>query len=300
MTTPSDPSPVATAHDGPSPIEVPSERRRPRLVSIHGAQMGKRWVVEACGIVIGRDPARAGLVLPDPAISARHCAVEHDPATGEFRVSDLGSRNGTFVNGEKIGERRLCDGDKLFVGETVLAWSLDDELGKGFHSGVESRVDLDALTGLLVKRAFDLELARAFAQARDFEKGLSLLMMDVGEYETIDPDRSRKTSALCVAEIGRIIGAELVSAGRACRFGGDRFIALLHPAEREAAWALAERICARVSAYTFERHGAPVHSMISIGIAELGPELPTPDHLLQVADEACFRARRAGRTQVSR
>lgn len=41
------------------------ERLRPRLISIHCAHLGKRSAVEACGVVLGRNPAQAGLALPD-------------------------------------------------------------------------------------------------------------------------------------------------------------------------------------------------------------------------------------------
>ena len=287
----------------PSPEPEPEprlERRRPRLVSIHGAQLGKRWELAPCGLVIGRDPAQAGLVLSDPAVSARHCALELEPVTGEFQVSDLGSRNGTFVNGEKVGERRLCAGDRLFVGETVLEFTLDEALGAGFHSGIDGRLDIDALTGLLVKRAFDLEFARAFALAGEGAGPLSVLMMDLDEQRSPTDGRVQKHHALCIAEVGRIIREEVATAGCACRFAGDDFLALLHPLETTRGLLLAERIRARVAEYAFERDGAQANPTISIGIAELHPGLPTLDHLLQAADEALYRAKCAGRNQVSR
>ena len=304
MASPTDPKTEPIARLAPTRPEAEPEpvleRRRPRLVSIHGAQLGKRWELAPCGVVIGRDPAQAGLVLSDAAISARHCALEHETVSGEFSVSDLGSRNGTFVNGEKVGERRLCDGDKLFVGETVLEFRLDDALGAGFHSGVDGRLDIDALTGLLVKRAFDLELARAFAQAGERVEPLSVLMLDLDEQRSPSDGKAQKLGALCIAEVGRIIREEVASSGCACRFAGEDFLALLHPLESSLGLAIAERIRARVEACAFERHGADANPTISIGIADLNAGLPTPDHLLQTADEALFRAKRAGGNQVSR
>jgi diguanylate cyclase (GGDEF)-like protein len=297
---PTEPKPETSARLAPLLPEPALERSRPRLVSIHGAHLGKRWALEACGVVIGRDPAQAGLALPDPAVSARHCALELEAVTGEFTVSDLESRNGTFVNGEKVSERRLCAGDKLFVGETVLEFSLDDSLGAGFHSGIDGRVDVDALTGLLVKRAFDLELARAFAQASAGAGALSVLMLDMDGQRSATDDKAQKMGALCIAEVGRIIRETVATAGCACRNGCDQFLACLFPLDLERGAELAERIRARVAAYGFERDGVQVSPTISIGIAELRPDLPTPDHLLQVADEALFRAKQAGRNQVSR
>jgi diguanylate cyclase (GGDEF)-like protein len=221
------------------------ERRRPSLVSIHGAHLGKRWTVEACGVVIGRDPAQAELALPDPAVSGRHCALELEPATGEFTVSDLASRNGTFVNSEKVAERRLPDGDRIFVGETVLEFTLE-------------------------------------------------------ELESSDDDKTQKAGSLSIAEVGRIIREGVASAGCACRNSSCEFPAFLHPLELSRGLELAELIRARVAAYEFERDGVQVHPTISIGIAQLHPGLPTPDHLLQAADEALYRAKRTGRNQVSR
>ena len=92
----------------------------------------------------------------------------------------------------------------------------------------------------------------------------------------------------------------VATAGCACRFSGDQFIALLHPLGLARGMELAEQIRARVQAYRFERDGVQMQPTISIGVAELEPGLATPDHLLQLTDEALYRAKRAGRNQVSR
>ena len=300
MASPTDPKAETIAVFAPVQAEPGFERPRPSLVSIHGAQLGKRWPIETGGLVIGRDPAQASLALPDPAISSRHCAIELEPVTGEFSVTDLASRNGTYVNGEKVSERSLRDGDKLFVGETVLKFTLHDAIDASFHSEIDRRMNVDALTGLVVKREFDLELAGVFAQAASDGEPLTLLMMDMDGLKSINDDKGHQMGSLCIAEVGRIIREEVAAAGRACRFGGDEFIAFLHPLELPAGARLAERIRARVAAYEFEREGVCVHPTISIGIAQLQANLPTPDHLLQAADEALYRAKCEGRNRVSR
>ena len=48
--------------------------RTPGLVVVHGAEIGRRHPLPAGGLVIGRDPLQVGLVLADPAVSARHCS----------------------------------------------------------------------------------------------------------------------------------------------------------------------------------------------------------------------------------
>jgi pSer/pThr/pTyr-binding forkhead associated (FHA) protein len=72
-------------------------------------------------IVVGRDPA-CGLVLAeDEEVSRRHAALRRLP-DGGFEIDDLGSRNGTYVDGERVrGPRRLSGGERIEIGMTTLA-----------------------------------------------------------------------------------------------------------------------------------------------------------------------------------
>ena len=88
-----------------------------RLLVVGGAFAGR--VFEAAGaMVIGRDPS-AGIVVEDPEVSRRHAAIAVE---GEgVVVTDLGSLNGTWIEGERIDEPRLVSrGQKMRVGQTVL------------------------------------------------------------------------------------------------------------------------------------------------------------------------------------
>lgn len=70
-------------------------------------------------MLIGRDN-RAGIMLPDASVSARHATIER--VAGAWRVTDLGSTNGTFIDGRRIGEggATLRPGQKLALGSVVL------------------------------------------------------------------------------------------------------------------------------------------------------------------------------------
>jgi len=71
-------------------------------------------------VILGREPGASGLLLDDPGISRRHAAVRE--RAGSITVEDLGSSNGTFVNGERIsGEVELADGDEVQLGATVVS-----------------------------------------------------------------------------------------------------------------------------------------------------------------------------------
>lgn len=79
--------------------------------------MEGREVEAIVGAVIGREGV--DIVLPDPEASRRHAAIrEHGDG---IAIEDLGSTNGTFVNGEKVqGVKPLSDGDTIRIGNTVL------------------------------------------------------------------------------------------------------------------------------------------------------------------------------------
>jgi pSer/pThr/pTyr-binding forkhead associated (FHA) protein len=90
------------------------------LVVTEGPLAGRR--IELDGeLVIGREDA--GLTIDDEELSRRHAVVR--VVGGSVEIEDLGSRNGTFVNGQRVdGATRLSSGDSLKVGRSVFAIEL--------------------------------------------------------------------------------------------------------------------------------------------------------------------------------
>jgi len=84
----------------------------PLLVVYQGALAGKRWPVRGEPLTLGR-AQDCDIVLPERQISRYHARIEQDEAG--FIIRDLGSKNGTFVNGEAVRDQpyRLRDGDEI-------------------------------------------------------------------------------------------------------------------------------------------------------------------------------------------
>jgi FHA domain len=88
------------------------------LVIHEGAGAGSEHPVDG-ELILGREQTSADLVIPDPGISRRHARVL--PQNGGVIVEDLGSSNGTYVNGERIsGPVEIGTGDEVQLGDTVL------------------------------------------------------------------------------------------------------------------------------------------------------------------------------------
>lgn len=76
-------------------------------------------------LTFGRDPKVAEIVVRDQLISRKHFALRKK--NGSFYVVDLESRNGTFVNGQRVTECEIKFGDVIKVGETTITFSDKDE-----------------------------------------------------------------------------------------------------------------------------------------------------------------------------
>ncbi|MCA9592233.1 MAG: sigma 54-interacting transcriptional regulator [Myxococcales bacterium] len=88
-----------------------------RLRVIHGADAGLEIEIPGAGVVVGAEPA-ADVVLQDAAVSRRHCTIV--PRAEGFDVTDLGSRNGTLVDGVAIQKATVPVGAVLRVGSSLL------------------------------------------------------------------------------------------------------------------------------------------------------------------------------------
>ncbi len=119
--------PAGSAAQGPAPdsaIAPPPRRptvnlaQRPWLEIDHD-----RYPLIGALTVIGRD-ALADVILDDPGISRRHSEIRvtNDGPHLVTSIRDLGSTNGTFVNGERITSTRLTSGDRLTVGRTTIVF----------------------------------------------------------------------------------------------------------------------------------------------------------------------------------
>jgi transcriptional regulator with GAF, ATPase, and Fis domain len=97
---------------------------KPRLQVAAGPLADSVYFLSEAEIRIGRDPTNS-LSISDLSLSRRHCLLSRDEDS--YKLRDLESRNGTFVNGNVISEKRLNHGDQISVGESVLVFLLKED-----------------------------------------------------------------------------------------------------------------------------------------------------------------------------
>lgn len=111
----------------------------PNLIIERGREKGVTLALKAnAENVVGRDPATVQLVISDVAASRRHFQIFE--RGGKWFVTDLGSRNGTFLNEEKVeGDIELAAGDRVQVGETVFSFLEEEKAEAGKAGGLQGR-----------------------------------------------------------------------------------------------------------------------------------------------------------------
>ncbi len=278
---------------------------RPALVFLTGDLIAVPIPLERDEVILGRALA-ADVRINDSNISRRHATITKTlDENGEetYVITDGGSRNGTFVNGQRITSTVLASGDKISLGKDMLRFELLDEIDREYQRQIHRLISHDDLTGLLSSRSFFFELRREAARAAIEGRSFCVMMLDVDHFKAVNDTYGHLTGSKTLEEIGACIISILRSGDAASRFGGEEFAAFLLDADIAQALVAAERIRAAIETHGFSivRHGRPAethHVTISIGVATYPEDSREPIELVEMADSALYRAKREGRNRV--
>ncbi len=108
-----------------APAPDPTERapQQPALTRAVVDLNDRRYVLDGPSAVLGRSDA-AACVLRDPNVSRRHAELRQD-ASGQWEIVDLGSTNGVKVNGRRVTDAPLREGDQVTVGTTTFRFGIE-------------------------------------------------------------------------------------------------------------------------------------------------------------------------------
>ena len=284
----------------------PTRDLRPSLVFLNGDLLAVSVPLEREDVILGR-ALEAGVRINDTKVSRQHAQITvlKDSRTRKtsYLLTDLNSTNGTFVNGQRITQEALQNGDKITIGKHILRFELLDEIDREYQQQIHRLLAHDDLTGLLSSRSFFSELRRESSRAHHEKRRFCVLMMDVDYFKNVNDTYGHLTGSKTLEEIGFCITKILRTGDVAARFGGEEFAAFLLDAELPQAIVAAERIRSEI-----ENHGFSVikrgkaeeshHITISIGISSFPEDSADPIELVEMADSALYRAKNKGRNQV--
>jgi diguanylate cyclase (GGDEF)-like protein len=278
----------------------PALEKTPFLLVLAGPHMGELHKLKPDQLtVIGRGDA--DVRIEDDGVSRRHCSIQ---ARGrEAVLIDLGSANGTFVDGQRVKEKVLATEDRFQIGTaTTLKFSIADEVEADMQRKLAEASLREPLTGLYNRRHFQERFAAEVAVAHRHNRPLSLLMIDVDHFKRVNDRYGHLAGDEVLKTVARALSQGIRIEDILARFGGEEFVVLAREAASEAAMGVAERLrqLVEVAQTRWESgHDVPVgiSVTVSIGMAQLGPE-ETERDLFENADQAMYKAKKSGRNRV--
>jgi diguanylate cyclase (GGDEF)-like protein/PAS domain S-box-containing protein len=180
------------------------------------------------------------------------------------------------------------------VKENITARKEAEEKIRHLNAGLEQLAMTDYLTNLYNRRYFMQRGDEEFKRARRNKQPLSLLMLDIDEFKSINDGYGHEAGDLALQQAAAALKSGLREIDILGRMGGEEFAVLLPNTMLHDAVLLAERIQQIIAGTSFEMLGASlaITITISIGVAVMTDEMSGIDDILRNADEAMYRAKR--------
>ncbi len=157
----------------------------------------------------------------------------------------------------------------------------------------------DPLTALYNRRHFFEQAAREFPRARRYARSLAAVMLDLDRFKRVNDTYGHAVGDQVLQSVARICRRELRQIDLLARYGGEEFVALLPESELAEAGQVAQRLCDRIAAATFDTNAGPVQLTVSLGVAALDEDCDHLEELVKRADQALYTAKQAGRNRAS-
>lgn len=299
-----DPKTVLTGRRTSGAVPRPSLKRRPVVFVMSGPAVARQFVFPegSTRVTVGRGE-QADFRVADPSVSRIHAAFHcgWDGQDIRVHVEDLGSTNGSRIEGRRVHERiEMTSGMKVCLGEMILRFELltDDEIEA--QGGLSKQVEAgrsDALTGLLSRRYLTEHLPSLVVSHRRHRIPLSMALVDLDHFKRINDNYGHPAGDEVLRRAAEILRTRIRVADIPIRYGGEEFCVLLPGAPREESARIGERIRIAMARHSFEDISPGLVVTASIGLATLGPQEDL-EQWLRRTDGALYQAKRSGRDRV--
>lgn len=274
-----------------------SSSLEPYLIQISGRETGQMHRLGGKDMSLGRDPT-CEIMLDDPHVSRTHARILS--AGKNLVLKDEGSTNGVFVNGKKIIEHTLQDGDKILIGTRLyFKFCYQDTVEQNYQQNLFRAANIDALTQLYNKKYFLDVLSKEFSFSRRNKNPLSLMMIDIDFFKKVNDSYGHLAGDQVLKSLGQALLKQLRLENIACRYGGEEFSVILRNVSADHALTIAERLRMSVEAEKVIFKETPISITISIGIATFESDnYSTQEDLILTADRHLYEAKENGRNRT--
>jgi diguanylate cyclase (GGDEF)-like protein len=298
------------AQPDPNPSDHPAIRIIAALLGLGAAFVwkllpGRRWVARVT-VVYGIVLVSALMAVTRPieatpffylwpmVFSAYFCTRREVAADLALMWTTLGLA--LFVWSDDPMKTVMFMGVGVSVTLTTLVVKLLAEHVSSVISQLVAAADTDYLTGLLNRRAFDVEFRRQCDRAQRSGLPLAVAMFDLDHFKQVNDRHGHAAGDQVLRDFAALLERELRSGDTLARVGGEEFAVVLFGVELDDAVSFAGRVARELQA---SGGGATQLLSTSAGVAALSDADAVPAALLLVADRALYAAKAAGRRRVA-
>ncbi len=186
-----------------------------------------------------------------------------------------------------------CLSQPLVLFLTVVAMGL--ETARLFNLAV-----MDGLTGLFIRRYFDVRLAEEVARVKRYGGQVALAMLDIDHFKRVNDTYGHQVGDEVLKQTASIIKDTVRNqVDVVCRYGGEEFVIIMPSTDLPGAELVGERIRRRRQDYSFPGPSGPIKITISCGISCMDQETAVSgNELLHRADMSLYQAKDSGRNKV--
>jgi diguanylate cyclase (GGDEF)-like protein len=268
------------------------------LTQMTGLDAGRVCGLEGTQSSFGRERTCTHL-FDDGSLSRVHARVRRVGA--EYHLEDAGSRNGVFVNDERVERAALHDGDRVRLGSAVtLRFQVVTEqehqaLVRVFESSVR-----DALTGAWNRRYLDERLLGELGFAKRHRTALAVVLVDIDHFKQVNDTHGHQVGDAVLKATAETMRSAIRVEDVLARYGGEEFLVIARGLDLARGVQFGERLRIIVEGRPVVVEGTTIPRTISAGVATVDccKDDVSSECLLRLADERLYRAKEGGRNRV--
>jgi len=270
------------------------------IVQFSGQEIGRPYFLPQGDTIIGREP-RSGVRLSEPRVSRFHALIK--VSRKQISLEDLGSANGTFLNGKRIKSvRDLRDGDTIAIGPARFKYFEPGNVDQLFYDELYKKATIDEKTGVFNDKFLLGALNSEVDVSLSFGRDMSIVIYDLDHFKKVNDRFGHAFGDHVLSITAQIVSRSIRHNDMLCRYGGEEFVVILPETDVATAHKLAERFTQAVASFKFTFKGPKetieYFQTLSAGVAQLNTDCLTSEKLMQHADAKLYKAKKEGRNRV--